>query len=98
MDTSRECIRGPLWSDHAHYEPRRFMAAIRFPTKDSSNGTIEWVLSCKGCRDGSPNDDASRDWETMYTKNGFLALLDQCKWSKHLLALKTDGSTMLEAS
>ena len=99
MSTSRKCTRGPLWSEHARYEPRRFMAAIRFPTVDSSNGTIEWGLSCKGCRDGPPNDDASRDWEIMYTQSGFLAHFDQCKWSKHLLAsLKTDGSTTLEAS
>ncbi len=86
MDMSRKRIRGPLESEHDHYEPRRFMAAIRFPTVDSSKGTIEWGLSCKGCRDGPPNDDASRDWETMYTKSGFFAHFDQCKWSKVLLA------------
>ena len=90
-------VRGPPWSHHGHYEPRRFMAAIPFPTLDLSDGAIEWGLSCKGCRDGPPNDDVSRDWEAMYTKRGYLAHLDQCEWSKHLSAsLKTDSSTMSE--
>lgn len=95
----REYCRGPAWSLHGHFQPQRFMAAIRFPTLDLSNGTIEWGLSCKGCRDGPPDNDESRDWKAMYTKRGYLAHFDQCKWSKHMLAsLKTDGLTVSETT
>lgn len=73
------------------------MAAIRFPKLDLPNGIVEWGLSCKGCRDGPRNDDESRDWEEMWTKRGFLAHFDQCKWSKDLASL-TNGMTSLEAS
>lgn len=75
------------------------MAAIRFPTLDLSNGTIEWGLSCKGCRDGPPNDDDARDWEDMYTIRGYSAHFDQCRWSQYLLvSLKKDSSTVSETS
>ena len=99
QNPSREYARGPPWSGCGPYEPQRFMAAIRFPTLDVSNGTIEWGISCKGCRDGPPNEDESREWEAIYTQRGYLAHFDQCKWSKQLSAsLKTECLTMLDSS
>ena len=89
QEPGRDGLRGPHWSHEAHhtqYKPQRFMAAIRFPTLDPSKGIGEWGISCKGCRDGPPNDDESQDWEKVYTKRGYLAHFDQCKWSKQLLA------------
>lgn len=81
------------------YMAQQFMAAIRFPTLDPSNGTIEWGLSCKGCRDGRLNDVETKDWEAMYTKRGYLAHFEQCKWSKLLLAsLETRDLTMSESN
>lgn len=89
---NRKDMHGSFKIYYGKYQPRRFMAAIRFPTLDLLNGTLEWGLSCKGCRDGPPNDDESRDWEVMYTKRGYLTHFDQCKWSQGLLAsLETDG-------
>lgn len=91
-DPNRGGLRGPRWSHQGRYEPQRFMAAIRFPTLDPVKGIGEWGISCKGSRDGPPNDDESRDWEKIYTKRGYLAHFDQCKWSKSLLASwNTDG-------
>ena len=66
------------------YNP--FMASIRFPTLDVSSGTLEWGLSCKVCRDGPPTDDELGDWAVIYTRRGYLAHYEECKWSKHLLA------------
>ena len=76
--------------------PHRLMASIRFPTLDISNGTLEWGLSCKGCRDGSSNDDESRDWHALYTKRGYLVHYEQCKWSK--CSLKTYSLPKLDIS
>ena len=77
------------WPHEPHrsrYEPQRFMAAIRFPTVDPSKGIGELGISCKGCRDGPWSDDDDNDWEKEYTKRGYLAHFEQCKWSKELLA------------
>ena len=69
-----------------------FMASIRFLTLDVSSRSLEWGLSCKGCRDGPPTGDELDDWAVMYTKRGYLAHYEECKWSKHLLAsLKLRG-------
>ena len=76
---------GPPRSHQDRYEPQRFMAATRFPTLNLSNGTLEWGISCNGCRDGPPNDDRSREWAKMYTKCGYLAHFDQFKWRRDLL-------------
>lgn len=93
QEPGREGLRGPLYEvGDSHYEPQRFMAAVRFPTLDPWKGVGEWGISCKGCRDGPPNDDDSKDWEKVYTERGYLAHFDQCKWSKQLLAsLQVDG-------
>lgn len=73
------------------------MASIRFPTLNPSNGTLEWGLSCKGCRDGPPIHDEPKDWDTVYTKQGYLMHHEQCKWAKGLLAsLMTDSLPKLD--
>ena len=78
------------------YSP--FMASIRFPTLDVSSGTLEWGLSCKGCRDVPPTDDELDDWAVIYTRRGYLTHYE-CKWSKRLLAsLKLQGLVMSEIS
>ena len=87
----REQFRGPDSYHEAYrvpysYEPQRFMAAIRFPTLDPSKGMCEWGISCKGCRDGLPSDGDENEWEKVYTQRGYLAHLEQCKWSQQLLA------------
>ena len=52
QNPSRVSLRGP---GKNYDEPYRFTPSIRFPTFDPSNGTLEWGLSCKGCRDGCIN-------------------------------------------
>ena len=78
QNPSREYLRSPLWSRRGPCDPQRCVAAIRFPTLDLSSWIIEWGLSCKGCRNGPQNDDESRDWEVMHSKNGYLAH-SECK-------------------
>lgn len=75
------------------------MASIRFPTLDASSGTLEWGLSCKGCRDRPTTDDELDECAAIYTRRGYLAHYEKCKWSKHLLAsLKLRGLVMSETS
>lgn len=75
------------------------MASIRFPTLDASSGTLEWGLSCKGCRDRPTTDGELDDRAAIYTRRGYLAHYEKCKWSKHLLAsLKLRGLVMSETS
>lgn len=75
------------------------MASIRFPTLDASSGTLEWGLSCKGCRDGPTTDNELDDGAAIYTRRGYLAHYEECKWSKHLQAsLKLRGLVMSETS
>ena len=84
----RQTLLDRDWSHEAQsqYEPQRFMAAIRFPRLDPWKGIGEWGISCKGCRDGHWIDDEDNDWEKVYTRRGYLAHFEQCKWSKQLLA------------
>ena len=85
----RDRLRDPNSYGEAYrerYEPQRFMAAIRFPTLDPSKGIGEWGISCIGCRDGPPNDGDDNEREKVYTQRGYLAHLEQCKWSQQLMA------------
>ncbi|KAM0794796.1 hypothetical protein BDR22DRAFT_814538 [Usnea florida] len=69
----RDRLRDPALYDREQYDPRRFMAAIRFPTLDPSKGMGEWGISRIGCRDGPPNDGDDNEWEKVYTKRGYPA-------------------------
>ena len=60
----------PLCSHDGGYAFQRFMASMRFPTLDPSNGTIEWGISCKGCWNRLPDGDILRDWECKECHDG----------------------------
>ena len=70
LQARRSTQSRPLCSHDGGYSFQRFMASMRFPTLDPSNGTIEWGISCKGCCDRLPNDDIFRDWECKGCRDG----------------------------
>ncbi|KAI9875362.1 MAG: hypothetical protein M1830_008580 [Pleopsidium flavum] len=64
--------------------PYRFMSVIRVPRLDQSTGTVEWGVSCAGCRKGNQlNRVYGRlDWRRMYTESGYLDHLEECEISQ----------------
>lgn len=83
-------LRKPACPPYANHldgkgcNPYRFMSAIRVPRLDRITGTVEWGVSCEGCRKGNQfNRVYGRlDWRRMYTDSGYVDHLTECETSQ----------------
>ncbi|KAI9878987.1 MAG: hypothetical protein M1830_009916 [Pleopsidium flavum] len=73
--------------DQKSKDPRRFLAIRAFPSLNSSTKSLERGVSCNECRssfeyDYPANQEASRLFNRLYSKAGYLRHLENCELSQ----------------
>lgn len=76
-------FRKLLQQDSGGLNSYRFMPMIRFPSLDRKTRSLEWGVSCQGCRLGPRHEKRGYyDWNAVYSVTGYLGHFERCEVSQ----------------